>query len=114
MQNAVDFIPQVELKSVRIMMGGYELQHFPVTVININGTPIGTAKNKEEYIAIWNSNYQNRQVAFLNGGYLPFEFIARVEKGKSLNNLSGDPDTEIIDSDGENIIDTDGEKILYE
>lgn len=47
---------------------------YPIPVYDQNGTQIGTANNKIEYLAIWNADPTNHALGTLVGWYGPFGF----------------------------------------
>lgn len=55
-------------------LAGQEVVSFPVTVYDVNETPLGVATNKEEYITIWNASPVNSAIGRLSGLIGPFSF----------------------------------------
>jgi hypothetical protein len=53
-----------------------EPANYPVDVIDVNGSVIGTANNKQEYMDIWNADTTNTDLkGFLVGESFPFVFL---------------------------------------
>lgn len=53
---------------------GEEVGGWPVTVYNVNDVAIGTANNKEQYMALWNADSANAAIGRLSGLIGPYSF----------------------------------------
>jgi hypothetical protein len=62
-------------------LAGEEVSFWPVGVWNVNEQFLGVANNREEYIALWNSNSANKQVGKLSAGIGPFCFTLTLNPG---------------------------------
>jgi hypothetical protein len=58
---------------------GYEVFEFPLAVHNVFDVYIGTANNKAEYMAIWNSDPDNQLIGTLSGYLAPFAFTLKLK-----------------------------------
>jgi hypothetical protein len=80
--------------------------NYPVTVLDVDGNNIGTAANKEEYMAIWNASADNQATkGRLIGEHYPFVFsIARISETTTGALIDEGDDFILAGEDGEILI----------
>lgn len=98
---------------------GEEVGGWPVYVYNVNEVQLAVAENKEQYIAIWNSDAANSAIGKLSGANGPFFFVLTTKRHDIVipEYVIGDndglmPDEALIDIDGEALIDIDDEILI--
>ncbi len=73
-------------------LNGNDVYTFPVQAYNVNVAAIGAANNKDEYIAVWNSDPANQAIGILSGAVGPFLFTLAVNPGQVIPPwVIGDP-----------------------
>lgn len=89
-------------------LDGSNPYNYPVIVFNVNEDAIGLAMDKAQYVSVWNSDFDNRQIGVLSGLPGPFSFQLQVRNGQTPPaNVIGDICDLLVDANGDFVVDAD-------